>query len=137
MVTYPDGKVVKQLTITKVVVMTNVKVNLAEIHLKPLSANMVSKIISKYIVPIKVTHAETKREVSTLSALNNCGQGCFVKNSIRERLGESGRKTEMIINISNDDQDVASTVISGLKAASDMEGKGQQWLNLPATYTRE
>ena len=43
----------------------------------------------------------------------------------------------MIINISNDDQNVASTVISGLKAASDMEGKGQQWLNLPATYTRE
>ena len=66
--------------------MTNVKVNLAEIDVKPLSANMVSKIISKYIVPIKVTHAETKREVSTLSALNNCGQGCFVKNSIRERL---------------------------------------------------
>ena len=97
---------------------------------------MVSKIISKYIVRIKVTHAETKREVSTLSALNNCGQGCFIENSIRERLGASGRKTEMIINISDGDQDVTSTVISGLKAASDMEGKGQQWLNLPATYTR-
>ena len=69
--------------------------------------------------------------------LDNCSQGCFIKNNIRERLGASGRKTEIIIKTLNGDQEVASTVISGLKVASDMKGVRQNWLDLPATYTRE
>ena len=69
--------------------------------------------------------------------LDNCSQGCFIKNNIRERLGASGRKTEIIIKTLNGDQEVASTVISGLKVASDMRAVRQHWLNLLATYTRE
>ena len=69
--------------------------------------------------------------------LDNYSQGCFIKNSIKESLAASGRKAEMIIRTLNGDQEVASTVISGLRVASDMEGVRQHWLNLPATYTRE
>ena len=65
--------------------------------------------------------------------LDNCSQGCFIKNNIRERLGASGRKTKIIIKTLNGDQEVAS----GLKVASDMRAVRQHWLNLPATYTRE
>ena len=73
------------------------KTNFAETDVKSVPAIMASKITSMYVVPIKVTHAETKREVSTFAMLDNCTQGCFIKNSIRERLGVSGRKTEIII----------------------------------------
>ena len=104
---------------------------------KSVSANMASKIISLCDVLIMVTHAETKREVSTFAMLDNCSQGCFIKNSIRERLGVSGGKREIIMKTLNGDQEVASTVISGLRVASDMEGMRQHWLNLPATYIRE
>ena len=114
-----------------------VKTNFAEMDVKSASANMASKIISICVAPIKITHAETKREVSTFAMLDNCSQGCFIKNNIRERLGASGRKTEIIIKTLNGDQEVASTVISGLKVASDMKGVRQNWLDLPATYTRE
>ena len=62
-----------------------IKTNVAEMDVKSVSANMASKIISMCVVPIKVTHAETKREVSTFAMLDNCGQGCFIKS---ERPGE-------------------------------------------------
>ena len=114
-----------------------VKTNFAEMDVISASANMASKIISMCVVPIKITHADTKREVSTFAMLDNCSQGCFIKNNIRERLGASGRKTEIIIKTLNGNQEVASTVISGLKVASDMKGVRRNWLNLPATYTKE
>ena len=62
--------------------------------------------------------------------LDNCSQGCFIKNNIREKFG---RKTKIIIKTLNWDQEIASTVISGLKDASDMKGVSKHWLNLPAT----
>ena len=64
--------------------------------IKSASVNMASKIISVCVVPIKVTHVETKREVSRLAMLDNRMQGCFMKNNIREKLGASGRKTKII-----------------------------------------
>ena len=38
-----------------------VKTNFAGIDVKSASVNMASKIISRCVVPIKITHAETKR----------------------------------------------------------------------------
>ena len=96
--------------------------NFSGMDVKSASTNMVSKIINMCVVPIKITHAETKWEVSTFTMLDNCSQGCFIKNSKRQRLGASSKKTEIIIKTLNGDQEVASTVISGLKVASDMEG---------------
>ena len=55
------------------------KTNFAEMDVKSVSANMASKIISMCVVPIKVTHAETKREVSTFTMLGNCNHCCFIK----------------------------------------------------------
>ena len=69
--------------------------------------------------------------------LDNCSQGCFIKKNIRKGLGAGGRKTEIIIKTLNGNQEVASTVISGLKVASDIKEARQHWLDLPATYTRE
>ena len=48
-----------------------VKTNFAEMDLKSASANMASKINSMCLVSIKITHAETKREVSTFAMLDN------------------------------------------------------------------
>ena len=42
----------------------------------------------------------------------------------------------IIIRTLSGDQEVASTVISGLQVANDMEGVRQHWLNLPATYIK-
>ena len=48
-----------------------VKTNFAEMDVKSASANMASKIISMCVFSIQITHAETKREVSTFVMLDN------------------------------------------------------------------
>ena len=98
------------------------KINFGEMDVKSASAKMASKIISMCDVSSKVTHVETKREVSTFAMLDNCSQGCFIKNNIRERLGVRSRKTEIITKTLNGDQEVESTMISGLRVARGMEG---------------
>ena len=54
-------------------------------NVKSASANTATKIISMCVVPIKVSHAETKREISTFSVLEKSSQGGFFKGNIRER----------------------------------------------------
>ena len=52
------------------------------------SAGISAKIISMCVVPVnKIGHAGTKMEVSTLSMLDNCSQGTFVKENIKKKLG--------------------------------------------------
>ena len=54
---------------------------------------MASEIIIMFVVPIKITHAETKREVSTFAMLDNCSQGSFIKSNIIESLEQvAGRQ---------------------------------------------
>ena len=99
-----------------------VKINFGEMDIKSASANMASKIISMCDVSNKVTHVETKREVSTFAMRDNCSQECFIKNNIRKRLWVCSRKTEIITKTLNGDQEVESTMISGLRVASGVEG---------------
>ena len=96
-----------------------VKTNIAEMDVKSASANMASKIISMCVVPIKVTHAKIRREVSTFAMLDNCSQDCFIKSNTK-RLGASGRKTEIIIKTLNGDQEVKE-IVDKVPRKSDIE----------------
>ena len=71
--------------------------NFAEMDMKCASAGIAAKVISMCVVPVKIGHVVTQMEVSTLAILDNCSQGTFVKESIKEKLGISGRKTEITI----------------------------------------
>ena len=71
--------------------------NFAEMDMKCASAGIAAKIISMCVVPVKIGHVVTQKEVSTLAMLDNCSQGTFMKESIKEKLGISGRKTEITI----------------------------------------
>ena len=73
-------------------------------NLKCASAGIPAKIISICVVPVKIGHVGTKQEVSTLAMLDNCSQGTFMKESIKEKLGISGRKTEITIKTLNGKQ---------------------------------
>ena len=71
--------------------------NFAEMDMKCASTGIPAKIISMCVVPVKIGHVVTQKEVSTLAMLDNCSQGTFMKESIKEKLGISGRKTEITI----------------------------------------
>ena len=76
----------------------------AEMGMKCASAGIPAKIISMCVVSVKIGHVATKKEVSTLAMLDNCSQGTLMKESIKKKLGISGRKTEITIKTVNGKQ---------------------------------
>ena len=111
--------------------------NVAEMDTKCASTGIPGKIISMCVVPVKIGQVGTRREVSTLAILDNCSQGMFMKESIKKKLGISGRKTEITIKTLNGKQNIESTLVTWLKVSKNVHGEGGRWLNLPATYSRE
>ena len=68
-----------------------------------------AKIISMCVVPVKIGHVGTKTEVSTLTMLDNCSQGAFMKESIKKI---RGRKTEITIKKLSGKQNMESTLVT-------------------------
>ena len=102
-----------------------------------LTAGIPAKIISICIVPVKIGHAGTKKEVSALAMLDNCSHGTFMKESIQENPVINGRKTKITMKTLNGKHNMESTVMTGLKVSKNVHGEVVRWLNFPATYTRE
>ena len=69
--------------------------------------------------------------------LDNCSQRTFLKQSIKDRLDISGRKTDVIIKTLNGERSMESEVVTGLRVSKEIIGEKMQWLNLPAVYTRD
>ena len=109
------------------------KSNFTGMDLKSASARITSNVISMCLVPVKVSYAGTKKQISTYAMLSNCSQGCFIKDSIRV----DSRKTEIMIKSLNDEQEGKSTIMSGLKVRGDSNEDNKRWLDPPATYTKE
>ena len=108
-----------------------------EMDMKCATAGIPTKIISVCVVPVKVGHVGTKKEVSTLAMLDNCSQGKFMKESFKKKFGVTGRNTRIMIKTLNGKQNMESTLLTDLKFSINVHGEGVRWLNLPATYTRE
>ena len=85
-------------------------------------AEMDMKCASVPVVPVKIGHVGTKNEVSTLAMLDKCSQGAFMKESIKKRLGASGRKTEIMIKTLNGKQNIESTLVTGLTVSKNVHG---------------
>ena len=91
--------------------------NIAEVDVKCASTGFPANIISMCVVPVKLSHAKTKKDVPTLAMLDNCSQGTFLKQSIKDRLGISGRKTDIIIKTLNGERSMESEVVTGLRVS--------------------
>ena len=66
------------------------KSNFAGMDLKSASASITSNVISMCVVPVKVSYAGTKNQISTYAMLDNCSQVCFIKDSTRKNIGVDG-----------------------------------------------
>ena len=76
-----------------------------------------------------ICHVGAKKEVSTLAILDNCSQGTLMKEIILKKLGISGRKTEITIKKLNGNQNMRSSVVTGLKVSKNVHGEGVRWMN--------
>ena len=83
----------------------NGRKNSTATDLKSAFTGITSKISSMCVVPIRVSHGETKKEISTYAMLANCSQGCFIKENVKRRFGVTGSKTAIIIKTLNGEQE--------------------------------
>ena len=104
--------------------------NFVEVDVKYALPGFPAYIISMCVVPVKLSHAKTKKEVSNLAMLDNCSQGTFLKQSIQDRLA-------VIIKTLNGERSMESEVVTGSRVSKEIRGEKMQWLNLPAVYTRD
>ena len=84
------------------------------------------------IVPVKLT--ANGKEVMTYAMLDSCSTGTFIRDDIREKLGETGTETNLIIKTINGSEHHSSIVLNNL-AVTDINGENM--IKLPRTYTRE
>ena len=97
--------------------------NFAEVDVKCASTGFPANIICMCVVHVKLSHARTKKEVSTLAMLDNCSQGTFLKQSIKDTLGISGSKTDVIIKTLNEERSREPEVVTGLSVSKEIRGE--------------
>ena len=103
---------------------SNLKSNFAGMDFKSASASITSSVINMCVVPVKVSYARTKKQISAYAMLDNCSQGCFMKDSIRKNIGAYGRKTQITIKTLNDEQKMKSWNNGLVVKALDSQSRG-------------
>ena len=55
----------------------------------------ISRVISMFIVPMKIQYGDNKKIMTTYAMLDNCSQGCFIHDSMIKKLGIVGINTTL------------------------------------------
>ena len=62
------------------------------------------QVISMCVVPVRVKHSDSDKEVKTFTLLDTCSQGTFVTEDLISNLGVSGGKASINIKTLNGNQ---------------------------------
>ena len=95
------------------------------------TTKMESRLVSMCIVPVKVRHVHSGREIQTYAMLDCCSQGTFINTDLARKLKTDGMKTTIKIKALNGEDTQESEAISGLKVSKSI-GK-PVWIDLPVT----
>ena len=71
------------------------------------------------VVPVRVKHSDSDKEVKALAFLDTCSQGTFVTQDLISKLGVFGIKTSITIQTLNSNQNLSSSLVQGLMVSSD------------------
>ena len=93
-----------------------------------------SRVVSMCIVPVKVRHVHSGKEIQTYAMLDCCSQGTFINTDLARKLKANGMKTSINIKSLNGEGTQESEAISGLKVSKSI-GKSV-WIDLPVTYSK-
>ena len=90
------------------------------------------------VVPVRVQHSDSDKEVKTFALLDTCSQGTFVTEDLISKLGVSGVKTSINIKTLNGNQKQSSSV-QGLMVSAPITLPSNQihWIKLPKSFTRK
>ena len=102
-------------------------------------ATVVGEIISMCVVPVRLRHRNSQKEVKTFTLLDSCSQDTFVTEQILKELDVTGVKTSINIKTLNGNQKFSSTLVDGIMVSKQVLGARDQihWVKLPKLYTRK
>ena len=101
------------------------------------AATVVGEVISMCVVPVRLRHCKSQKEVKTLALLDSCSQGTFVTERILKELDATGAKTSINIKTLNGNQKVSSTLVDGIIVSKQVLSTRDQihWVKLLKLYT--
>ena len=77
------------------------------------------QVISMCVVPVRVKHSDSDKEVKTFELLNTCSQGTFVTEDLISKLAVSGVKTSINIKTLNGNQkQSSSSLVQGIMVSA-------------------
>ena len=94
-----------------------------------------SSVISMCVVPVKVKHDQSKKEVTTYAMLDNCSQGSFIHDSLIKKLGVTGNKTTINLKTLHGERSEKTKSVEGIKVAQ-LHGDKNNWIDLPKMFSR-
>ena len=98
------------------------------------TTKMNSRVVSMCIVPVKVRHVHSGKEIQTYAILDCCSQETFIHTDLAWKMRADGMKTTIKIKTLNGEDTQESEAISGLKVSKSI-GK-EVWIDLPVTYAK-
>ena len=103
------------------------------------AATVVGEVISMCVVPVRLRHCNSQKEVKTFTLLDSCSQGTFVTEQILKELDVTGVKTLINIKTLNGNQKVSSILVDGIMVSKQVLSTRDQihWVKLPKLYTRK
>ena len=92
-----------------------------------------------YVVPVRVKHSDSDKEVKNFTLLDSCSQGTFVTEDLISKLSVSGVKTSINIKALNGNQKQSSSLVQGLMVSAPITSPSNQihWIKLPKSFTRK
>ena len=97
------------------------------------------QVLSMCVVPVKVQHKESNKEIITLSMLDTCSQGTFVTENLMNQLDINRIRTSIGIRTLIGHQKQSSYLLDGLSVSKLVLGPSEKakWIRFTSTFTRK
>ena len=86
------------------------------------------------IVPVKVRHVHSEKEIQPYAMIDCCSQGTFIRTDLERKPKADGMKTTIKIKALNEEDTQELEAISRLKVSKSI-GK-PVWIDFPVTYAK-
>ena len=96
-------------------------------------------VLNMFVVPVRIRHEKSNKEVISFAMLDACSQGTFSINKLMKDHGIEGTRTYININTLNGQERQSTHIIDGIKVfkLTPEADKHQEWIKLPSSYTKE
>ena len=90
------------------------------------------------VVPVKVRHKNSDKEIMMFAMLDTCSQGTFITTSLMEQLNISGIQTFINIKTLIGHQKEFSYIVEGLSVSkATMSDGNSTWIKLPSAFSKK